>query len=66
MSSQDKVQADASRAISTFTFIDAAHRGVILAKVQNYFNRMRFGNAAVDFIARSRWNDKKPIMSLAN
>jgi hypothetical protein len=31
---QDKVGADASRVTSTFTFIDAAHRCVILAKVQ--------------------------------
>jgi hypothetical protein len=29
---------------STFTFIDAAHRGVILGKVQNNFNRIRLGN----------------------
>ena len=50
----------------TYTLIDAARRGVILGKVKDYFNRIRFGNPAVDFIARSRWNDKKPIMSLAN
>jgi hypothetical protein len=54
VSSQDKVQADASRATLIFTFIDAAHGGVILGKVKNYFNRIRLGNPAVDFIARSR------------
>jgi hypothetical protein len=37
-----------------FTFIDAAHGGAILGKVQNHFNRVRFGNPAVDFIAGSR------------
>jgi hypothetical protein len=37
-----------------FTLIDAARRGVILGKVQNYFNRIRLGNPTVDFIARSQ------------
>jgi hypothetical protein len=49
---QDKVQADASRVTSTFTCIDAAHRGVILGKVQNYFDRIRLGHPTVNFIAR--------------
>jgi hypothetical protein len=39
---------------STFTPIDEAHRGVILGKVQNYFDRISFGNPAIDFIAGSR------------
>jgi hypothetical protein len=39
-------------------FIDAADRGVILAKVQNYFNRIRFGNPAVDFIARRSYSPR--------
>jgi hypothetical protein len=37
-----------------FTLIDADHGGVILAKVKNYFNRIRLGNPTVDFIASSR------------
>jgi hypothetical protein len=37
-----------------FTLIDAAHRGVILGKVQNYFDRIRLANPTVNFIANSR------------
>jgi hypothetical protein len=41
------VRADASRVRSTFTLLDAAHRGVILSKVQNHFNCIRFGSERI-------------------
>ncbi len=36
-----------------FTFIDAAHRGVILGKVQNYFDRIRLGNSLLGQLAQA-------------
>jgi hypothetical protein len=46
-----------------FTLIDAAHRGVILGKVQIISIGIRLGNPAVDFIARSQRNNFRSKLS---